>query len=203
MRIAVRHRFGRFLGRGIEGHLGVGLVRLAIGHFGIGTIGRAGRGQQHVPRRMRAGGLKQLERADQVRFQIGAGVLDRVAHARLRGQMHDDIGLVGREKTGQHARFLDPRAHGGKAGMGAQAGLARLFQGGVVIGVMGVQPDDLGALGQQQRAQVIADEAGRAGDKDAHQSTPNRSRVKILSATSSSSGVWRLVMIRSACRLKS
>ena len=40
MRIAVRHRLGRFLGRGVEGHLMVRLHPFAIRHFRIGAIGR-------------------------------------------------------------------------------------------------------------------------------------------------------------------
>ena len=73
--------------------------------------------------------------------------------------------------------------------------VALLDRRGVVVGE-GVEPDDVVALGQEPLADVRADEAGNAGDKDAH--GRQAYRTTLMSFQSSAMlrppvGVWRQV----------
>ncbi len=51
-----------------------------------------------MPHLRHARGLHHVECADNIRIDIGARVLEAVAHPRLRGEMHDDIGREPRHR---------------------------------------------------------------------------------------------------------
>ncbi|MPL96396.1 hypothetical protein SDC9_42574 [bioreactor metagenome] len=165
MGIGMRHRLGRLLRRGIEGHLVIGLHHLAIGHLGVRAIGRGGGSEQHMRRREGPRRLEDLEGADDVALEIGARVLDRVAHARLRGQMHHHVGAVLVEEAQHQAGGLDAVIDHREARVLAQHRLPAFLQRDVVIIRQVVEPDHPPALVEQTPAQVETDEAGRAGDE--------------------------------------
>lgn len=99
--------------------------------------------------RMGAGGLQQLETAQQVRLDIGAGVVDGIAHTRLPGQMDHGVGPIGGEQIHQQAGIFDLAAHCLIAGARGQPRLACGLQAGIVIIVVAIEADDLVPFVQQ------------------------------------------------------
>ena len=96
-----------------------------------------------VQARRVAAGLQHAEMTGQVGMGIGKGIVDRVAHSGLSGQMDDTV----------CAAILDQRGHG--IGIGnihphhpeplvrGQGRGARLFQGWIIIGVETIDADNL------------------------------------------------------------
>ena len=110
--------------------------------------------------------FQNVEEAGEVGIRIGVRIDQRVAHAGLRGEMHD----VGKAMLGEQRR------HAGAVGEieldEAEAAIlrelveARLLERRIVVGVEIVEADDGAAIRQQPARHMKADEAGRAGDED-------------------------------------
>ncbi len=118
-----------------------------------------------------AGDLQDVEMPRDVRRGIGAGVLDRIAHASLGAEMNDAIkrhigqGLVQGALVGE----VDPDELEPVPAMRGELRQPRLFQRDAVIIVEIVDTDDGVAAREQAPGHVIADEAGRAGHENTHQ----------------------------------
>jgi len=168
VRIGVRHQFVGLLGGGVERN---GMVHVVMHREGIVRVeavdGTAGGIGQVGGARMPAG-FEDMQEADQVALDIGAGVRQRVAHAGLRGQMDDPVeGPPG--KKGGHGRLVfEGPFHKGKGRAGAQLLQARLFQRHVVVRIQVVKAGDGIAALQEGAGHVVADESGGAGDQDVH-----------------------------------
>src|SRR3546814_3408587 len=107
---------------------------------------------------------------------VGKGILERVAHPRLGGQV-DDLGDL-RELAGQGEHcvaVLHVEAAEGEAVAPAEAGEPRLLQGRIVITVQVIDTDYTAAPLHKLLCNMEADEASGAGDQDAH-GRPARSR---------------------------
>ena len=66
-------------------------------HLGVRAVDRARRGVDEVLDPMVAAALEDVRRADHVRVDVGERVLQRVANARLRAQVHHPIELLAGE----------------------------------------------------------------------------------------------------------
>ena len=101
----------------------------------------------------------------QVAVHVRVRVLQRVAHAGLRGQVHHHLGpLVGEQARHPVAvRQLHPLEAEAVAPL--QPRQPRLLEARVVVGVHVVDPQHLVAARQQAFGEVVADEAGGAGDE--------------------------------------
>ena len=125
-----------------------------------------------VQARRVAASLEHAEMTGQVGMGIGKGIIDRVAHPGLSGQMDDAV----------RAAILDQCSHG--IGIGnihpyhlealvrGQGRGARLFQGGIIIGVEDIDADNLLARCKEPFAHGPADKSCRTGHKKGHGS-PN------------------------------
>lgn len=119
---------------------------------------------------MVAARLKDVEEADEVALEVGARVLDGVAHARLGGEVHHDVEAVLSEQALDEGGVAQVAAHEGEAavcvalGQHAQAGV---LDAGVVVAVEVVETDDnvIGLL-EQLLDEECADEAGGSGDEN-------------------------------------
>lgn len=98
--------------------------------------------------RIRAGCLQQLERARQVRRQIGVGRLDRMAHPGLGGQVDYNLRPVPRHDVAQEARRLDLAAQGQIGRELGQPCLSGGLERRVLVGVVVVDADHASAFGQ-------------------------------------------------------
>ena len=114
--------------------------------------------------RVVAAGLKDVEEADQVALEVGARVLDGVAHARLGGEVHHDVEAVLGEQALDEGGVAEVAAHERKAAVGiglGQHAQARVLDAGVVVAVEVVEADDhIVSLLEQFLDEERADEAG-------------------------------------------
>ena len=117
--------------------------------------------------------LQHVQRAGQVAVGVGVRVLDRVAHARLRREVHDALERALREQRlhGRAVGEVDPLEP--ESLLRLEPREAGLLERGVVVRVEVVEADDLVAARQQPFGDVVADEARGAGDEHPHQSRPS------------------------------
>ena len=110
--------------------------------------------------------FQDIGEADQIGLDIGVRVAERMTHAGLRGEMHDE-GKAARGEQLLHAGAIGEVAFDEfEAGQFGEFGEPRLFQLRIVIGVHVVEPDHRPAVAQQPPREVEADETGRAGDQN-------------------------------------
>ena len=111
--------------------------------------------------------------AEQVGLDIGVGVLERVSHAGLGGEMNDmgDLGVFGGKRL-DGLPYRDVPMLEGKGVVLQQPVAARFLQRHVIVVVQVIDTDDPLAAGKQRLGQVITDESGRAGNKYRHRTTP-------------------------------
>ena len=181
MRPGVAEAFGGLLGRGVERDLGIGLVRLTIGHVGIRAEDRGGRGEEEmadlgVPRR-----LDNVERPFDIGREIAARRFEAVAHARLRGEMDDGVGAEFGDVLRQPRGIFQHEFGKAETGVLHQAREAPALQADVVIIRHPVHAPDGDPFVQQEPGEVVADEPGRAADIDPHLSV-SLARLPVLSA---------------------
>ena len=123
-----------------------------------------------------AAGLKDVVKADEVGLDIYVRMVDRIAHARLRGEVHHDVRLVlGKERV-QNRLFRHVAAHEAEAA--ARPGPLRsqrlkpreaiLLEGDLIVVVHAVDADHVDGivLAQKGLRQKAADKARRAGDQN-------------------------------------
>ncbi len=116
--------------------------------------------------RVVAADLEHVEEADQVALEVCARVLDGVADARLRGEVHNNVEAVIGEQTLDEGGVAQVAAHEGEAavcvglGQHTQAGI---LDAGVVVAVEVVETDNhiIGLL-EQLLDEECADEASGA-----------------------------------------
>ena len=119
-------------------------------------------------------GLQHRQMAGQVGPLIGEGVLQRISHPRLGGQVHDPPHARVRDQGAHLLVVGDVGAHHAKAVAPLEPRGAGRLQARVVIVVEDIDADHRLAPIQQAFGDVHADEAGRAGDQDRrpHQPRP-------------------------------
>ena len=130
-----------------------------------------------------------------VGMHIGERIDQRVAHARLRRQVHDalDVG-VRRDQAGEAAAVGEIEVMEAKALGAFEDGAAGVLEGDVVIVVEAVDPDHAAAAAEDGAADVEADEAGGAGDQ-------NRQRIfsSCRDTVSCRGPVFRTAVAPAAC----
>src|SRR6476620_7527225 len=107
-----------------------------------------------------AAALQHVEKALEIGIGVSLRMLDRVAHAGLRGQMHDLGKSVLRKQRRDRLAVGKIGLHEGEAGIAPQQLEPRLLQSGIVIAVEIVESDDGPAFAQKLPGDVKADEAG-------------------------------------------
>ena len=118
---------------------------------------------------MVAAGLKDVEEADEVALEVGARVLDGVANARLRGEVHHDVEAVLGEQALDEGGVAKVAAHESEAAVGVGLGQhaqARVLDAGVVVGVDVVEAGDVPLIADEPRREERSDEAGGTGHKN-------------------------------------
>ena len=118
---------------------------------------------------MRAQRFQEIEGADDVGVDIGARVLDAVAHAGLGREMDRDLGRGLGHTAGEPRGVLEHQLAGGEFRKLSENLMAPALERLVVIGGDAVDPQHRVPIGEQAPRQMEADEAGGAGDKKAHE----------------------------------
>ena len=117
-----------------------------------------------MPHGIVAAGLEDVEEADDVRLDVDVRVRDRIAHARLRGEVDDDVELF-RFKELEHERLVRHVAlEEAVSVVPAEDVQPGILQVDVVVIVHAVEPDDLVPLLQQTHSEMHPDKTGSAGD---------------------------------------
>ena len=167
MRVALRHQFVGAFGGGIQRQ---GPVRRRVRRERTGTgvsIDRGGACIDEMRDSLPPRQLQQVQMAGNVGPHIGARVLQRIAHACLRGEVQDAVHAV--EPQPVHRLVIgNVGAQEGKAGQAVQPGQPGALQHRVVVAVEIVDADDGFAACEQGGGRMHADKAGDAGDEDAH-----------------------------------
>lgn len=163
------HELVGLLGGGVERHRRVHAVLLGERHLLVAAVYRAGARVDQVLHRVVAAGLKHIEEADEVALEVGARVLDGVAHARLGREVHHDVEAVLGEQALDERGVTQVAAHEGETTVGVGLGQhaqARVLDAGVIVAVKVVEADDdvIGLL-EQLLDEECADEACGSGDE--------------------------------------
>src|SRR5882757_6941236 len=95
-------------------------------------------------------------------------ILDGIAHARLRGQMHHALKLLRAEQRLHGFAIRNVCLHESKLRIIVQYVEARPLQRGIVVGTEIVEPYNLIASFEQEPRRVKADETGSAGHEQLH-----------------------------------
>ncbi len=109
-----------------------------------------------------AAALEDVERAGDVAAHVAVWILQRIAHSRLGGKMHDALKFFPREQILHAVVIGDIQLHEAKPGLPAQPIAPRFLESDVVIVVQIVEPDDLVPARQQVERSVVTDEARSA-----------------------------------------
>ncbi|MNV85059.1 hypothetical protein D3C71_1789800 [compost metagenome] len=115
-----------------------------------------------------AAGLEDVEKADQVGLAIGAGVVQRIAHPGLGRQVDHLTERLAGEQLLKFARVGDVEGVEAEIGKAEQLLQARQLQLDAVVGIEVVDADHLDACFAQAPRNVVADEAGHAGNQYGH-----------------------------------
>ncbi len=164
------------LGGGVQADGVVPAAVLGVGDGLVGPIDRAGGGEDQVGHLVVAAGLQQGHEGGHVALQVGAGLPEGVAHPGARGQVHDLLGAELREQPFQLRLVLQGDPDLAEAGEGGEPGQPRLLERHVALAGHAVQPGHLVAPLQQAQGEGVGDEAGAAGDQNAHPFRPRRWR---------------------------
>ena len=111
-------------------------------------------------------GFHHIEGADNVRREIGVRVFERIAHARLRGEMDDRIGLEGIDHLVDPLAILEHRLGRLERLVLQQDLMTATLQIDVVIVGHAVETGDLETLGEQQFGKVKSNETGCSGHEN-------------------------------------
>ena len=112
--------------------------------------------------------LENVDETDEIRVDVGMGVLQRVPDPGLRGEVDDRIGPFAREELRHRRAVRDAGPCIAETGERRDAIEPRLLEGDVVVRIEIVDADDLVAAFEQAKRDGGADEAGRSGDKNLH-----------------------------------
>jgi len=161
----MRHEFVGFLGDRIQAHRMIDVVVLGKRHPGVAAIDARAARVHEVPDLVVPAAFQDVDEAGKVAAHVRLGVLQRIAHACLRGEV-DHARTGSRENSermpSSSATFelFEP-----EAGVLAQPFETGLLEADVVVVVQVVDADDFVSGGKQPLRDVHTDESGRAGNQ--------------------------------------
>lgn len=143
--VGSRHELVGLLCGGVERDRRVDAILLGERHLLVAAVDRAGAGVDQVLYGVVAACLEHVKEADEVALEVGARVLNGIAHARLGGEVHHDVEAVLSEQALDEGGVAQVATHEGEAavrvGFGQHA-QARVLDAGVVVAVEVVEADD-------------------------------------------------------------
>jgi hypothetical protein len=166
--VGMRHQFVGLLGGRVHAHRVVDAVLDGERQLAVVAVDRTRRGIHQVLDAVVAAGLQDVHEADDVALDVGVWILQRVAHAGLRGEVDHPLRPEVGEGRVERGAVLQRRAQEREPGQWCQPRQPRFLQPRVVVVVEVVVAEHLVAARQQALAEFRTDEAGGAGDEDAH-----------------------------------
>jgi hypothetical protein len=177
MRVGVRHQLVGFLAGGVQAHRVVDGIVDRERDLGVGAVDRRRAGVDEVLDAVVAAAFEQVGEADDVGLHVGVRILQRVAHAGLRGEVDDGIEVALLEQVLHHHAVGDVVLEEAEVGVGFQLFQPREFERRVVVVVEVVDADDLVAAGEQDLRDVHADKAGGTGNEYFHAVSMGTGRI--------------------------
>src|SRR6185437_16223498 len=113
-----------------------------------------------------AAALEDIGEANEIGVHIRMRIDQRIAHARLRGEMHDMRKPVLGEQRGNAVAVGKVELDEAEAGMSGKLRETGILQLRIVIGVEVVEADNGAAAFQKSLGDVEADKTGGAGNED-------------------------------------
>jgi hypothetical protein len=168
MGVGMRHQLVRLLGRAVKAHRMIDSVADAEGELAVRAIDRARRGIDEMLHLRVAAAFEHMQEAPDIGVDISVRMLQRIAHAGLRGEMDDALRLLLGEDRAHDFLVGEVGLDEMKSVAPRQPREARLFERDIIIGAHIVEPNDLIAAIEQPGRRVKTDEAGGAGDQNAH-----------------------------------
>ncbi len=153
----------------------VHVVPRGVGHGGVEPVDRGGRGEDQVRNTVVAAAFEHVAEAHEVGADVGRGVFEAVPHPGLGRQVDHMAETLGGEEP-RHAvgvgQIEADEAEGVMFGQGREPRKARLFQAHVIIGVAVVKAHHRMSVGKEAPCEMVADEAGGAGNENVHAVSP-------------------------------
>jgi hypothetical protein len=170
MGVGFAHQLVGLLGRGVERERMIDAILDPERQPVVAAIDRGGGSVDEVGDAAAAGEFDQIDVADQIGLDIGPRIFDRVAHPGLGAEVDDPVEAGAVQCPLERFVVREVRLDRGKglAVVAAELGIPVALQGDAVIIVEIVDSCDLVAAAQETVGDVMADEAGGAGDEDLH-----------------------------------
>ncbi len=168
VRVGVRHQLVGLLAGGVQAHRVVDRVVGGERNLGVGAVDAGRAGVDEVLDAVVAAAFEQVGEADDVRLHVGVRILQRVAHAGLRGEVDDGVEVAFLEQVFHHHAVGDVVLEEAEVGVGLELLQPRELQRRVVVVVEVVDADHFVAALQQDLRDVHADKPGGAGEQDFH-----------------------------------
>ncbi len=137
-------------------------------HVRIGAVDRTRRCVHQVLDAVVAASFDDVQKAGHVAVDVNMRIFDRIAHARLSGEMNHAVEFLGREQGLDAAAIGQIQLYEAKILVLPQYVEPRSLEARIVIVVQVVEPDDLIAARQQPLRHEKSDESGGAGDQNLH-----------------------------------
>src|ERR1700722_11569137 len=122
-----------------------------------------------------AAAFQHIECADHVAIDVTMRIPQRVAHARLRAQMHHSVELLACEQRRDLCSIAEIEALETVLGKPLESLETRHLEIHIVIVIEVVESDDLIAAIEKARRDERTDESGRTSDEDLHAHPPQTS----------------------------
>ena len=131
--VGVRHQLVRLLGGRIERERMVDIVVHGKRHRGVGAVDGASRGVDEMVNPLVAATFENIDEASDIAVGISSWIFERIANARLGGEMHDAIGVEAFEGLFDGVPVFEIPSQVGEAFMPEQALKPSALQRDVVI----------------------------------------------------------------------
>lgn len=129
--------------------------------------------------------FEHVERSGDVAADVSVRVLQRIAHTRLRTEMHHALESFPCKKLGHRLEVGEIDFHETKVTVLFQSCEARPFERDIVVFIQIVEADHCIAAFDKFQRGVISDESGRTGDENFH----NRPATMVTGAARPSGGL--------------
>src|SRR6267154_265634 len=164
----MRHELIGLLGCRVQGEWMIDVLVDGERHVRVRPVHRTGGCVHQVLDAVMAASLDDVQKAGYIAGDIDVRIFDRIAHARLSGEM-DYAAEVLRREQGLDAAAIDQIAlDEAKLLVPLQYIEPRSFEARIVVIVQVIEPDYLIAARKQSLRDVKSNESCRAGDQDLH-----------------------------------
>ena len=162
------HQLVGLLGGRIQADRMVDAVVLRERHAGVAAIHARTAGIHQMRHLVVTAAFEDVHEADDVGVDVGVRILQRIAHAGLRGQMHHAVELLACKQLFHAGAVGHVELDEAEAFLRREARQTRLLESWIVVIVEIVETDDFVAARQQNLRYVAADEARSARDQHFH-----------------------------------